>query len=70
MPKSPVYGAGRNHKHKPAGSLNHPAAANVNMHDKKTKLMRCGCCECLDLRGSMINKIHQLQMRNFGDESQ
>lgn len=48
MPKSPVYGMGRNYK-KTAGSR-HAAAANVNMRGKKSKLMRCGCCECIDFR--------------------
>lgn len=28
-------------------------AGNVNMRGKKTKLMRCKCCECVDLRDKL-----------------
>jgi hypothetical protein len=40
--KSPVYGLGRNRKHKPRGSTNHPSAANVNMRGKKLNLCLVG----------------------------
>lgn len=70
MAKSPVYGGGRNKKHKPRGSLNWPAAANVNMRGKKTKSMACYCCECIDLRDKMLLKLHQKEIYNYGDESQ
>ena len=64
MAKSPVYGRGRNRDHKPRGSLNHPAAANINMHGKKTKVDKCWCCVCIDMRDDMIKKIHNKEMRN------
>ena len=64
MAKSPVYGRGRNRNHKPRGSLNHPAAANINMRGKKLMADKCWCCVCIDMRDDMIKKIHIKEMRN------
>jgi hypothetical protein len=64
MAKSPVYGRGRNRNHKPHGAQNHPAAANINMRGRKTKLESCWCCVCIDMRDDMIKKIHAKEMRN------
>jgi hypothetical protein len=51
MAKSPVYGMDRNRKHRGIHkAANHGAAGNVKMHGKKTKLMSCWCCVCLDFR--------------------
>jgi len=62
MAKSPVYGRGRNRDHN-KGPF-HPAAANINMHGKKTKVDKCWCCVCIDMRYDIIKKIHDKEMRN------
>ena len=62
MAKSPVYGRGRNRDHN-KGPF-HPAAANINMHGKKTKVDKCWCCVCIDMRDDMIKKIHNKEMIN------
>ena len=46
MPKSPVA----------------HGAGNVNMKGKKYKLMRCGCCECIDLRDKVLEKEHKKEI--------
>lgn len=69
MAKSPVYGLGRNRKHKPRGSTNHPAAANVNMRGKKSKAMSCWCCECIDMRDKLRAAEHNKEI-NLGADSQ
>lgn len=68
MAKSPVYGMGRNRKHRGIHrAANHPAAANINMRGKKTKTMSCGCCECLDMREKIMYSMHKKEMRNERD---
>jgi predicted ferric reductase len=61
--KSPVYGSGRNRKRN-KGPF-HASAANINMHGKKSKSYDCWCCVCIDMRDSMIKKIHKKEMRNI-----
>ena len=39
-------------------------AGNVKMRGKKTKLMRCKCCECVDMRDKMLYRIHKKEMRD------
>lgn len=66
MAKSPVYGCGRNWKHrKKRNAIFSPAAANVKMKGKKEKLMSCGCCVCIDLRDKMMKKIFLDEMKNI-----
>jgi hypothetical protein len=60
MAKSPIYGLGRNRKHR-QGPL-HAAAANVNMRGKKERMMNCGCCVCLDMRDKITQDIHKKEM--------
>jgi hypothetical protein len=50
MAKSPIYGRGRNRKHRPDRSTFHAAAANINMRGKKSKPDKCWCCICIDFR--------------------
>ena len=64
MPKSQVYGLGRNRKHRPLKSKFHASAANVNMKGKKSRLMGCNCCVCIDLRAQELYKIHRKEMRD------
>jgi hypothetical protein len=65
MAKSPVYGMGRNRKHRGIHrAANHPAAANINMRGKKTKLMSCWCCICIDMREEIQYSIHKKEMRD------
>ena len=68
MAKSPVYGRGRNRKHKPNGSPLHPAAANINMHGKKSGVDKCWCCECIDMREEIVYRIHMKEMRDDRDD--
>lgn len=65
MAKSPVYGAGRNRKHRPSGSAHHPSAANINMRGKKSKSRGCMCCECIDMRDKLLLAQHRKEI-NFG----
>jgi len=51
MPKSPVA----------------YGAGNVNMKGKKYKLMRCGCCWCLNLRDKVLKKEHEKEMKNWSE---
>lgn len=68
MAKSPVYGRGRNLKRrwrdKKTAAPHHPAAANINMRGKKTKLMCCWCCVCIDMRDKILYRIHKKEMRD------
>ncbi len=59
MVKSPIYGAGRNRKHRPKKSPLHASAANVKMRGKKSKLQSCGCCVCLDLRDKVLKEEYK-----------
>lgn len=61
--KSSVYGSGRNRKHRAPRGPFHAASANINMHGKKSKRLSCWCCVCIDMRDSMIKKIHEKEMR-------
>lgn len=68
MAKSPVYGMGRNRKHRGIHrAANHPAAANINLRGKKSKRMSCWCCICIDLRDKIIYNIHKKEMRDERD---
>ena len=67
MAKSPVYGRGRNRKHRAPRSPYHAAAANINMKGKKTKGMSCWCCECIDMREKIVYSIHNKEMRDGKD---
>jgi hypothetical protein len=65
MSKSPVYGLGRNRKHrggKTYGPL-HGGAGNINMRGKKSKHMSCGCCLCFDCRDDLLKKEHYKDMK-------
>jgi hypothetical protein len=68
MAKSPVYGLGRNLKKrwrgKKSAGPHHAAAANINMRGKKTKLMSCLCCVCVDMREKILYNIHKKEMRD------
>lgn len=67
MAKSPVYGMGRNRKHRAPRSPFHAAAANINMRGKKSKQMSCWCCVCVDMRDKIMYSIHQKEMRDERD---
>lgn len=65
MAKSPVYGLGRNWKHRPKRKSKFaPSAANIKMKGKKEKQMSCGCCVCLDLRDKMMRKVFEDEIKN------
>ena len=64
MAKSPVYGMGRNRKHRAQRGPVHAAAANINMRGKKTKRMSCWCCVCVDMRDKIQYNIHTKEMRD------
>ncbi len=64
MPKSPVFGLGRNWKHRPRGGSYAPSAANINLRGKKYKRMGCGCCFCADFREDVVRKEHIREIRN------
>ena len=40
------------------------AVGNVNLKGKKTKLLRCGCCEAVNFKEDELKKIHKKEMRN------
>ena len=67
MAKSPVYGRGRN-RSRNKGPI-HAAAANINMRGKKSKVDRCWCCYCIDMREEIIYRIHKKQMRDDKDDT-
>lgn len=64
MAKSPVYGRGRNRKHRAPGGPFHAAAANINMRSKKSKPDHCRCCVCIDMRDKILHNIHKKEMRD------
>jgi hypothetical protein len=64
MAKSPVYGRGRNRKHRAPGGPFHAAAANINMRGKKSKPDHCWCCICIDMREYILYRIHKKEMRD------
>lgn len=64
MAKSPVYGRGRNRKHRAKGGPFHAAAGNVNMRGKKSKPDHCWCCICLDMREEILYRMHKKEMRD------
>jgi hypothetical protein len=61
--KSPVYGSGRNTKHRSMKGPIHPSAGGVNMKGKKSKRMYCGCCDCYDFRQKLLDKIHKREIQ-------
>ena len=63
IPKSPVFGMGRNKNHRPNGAKFHAAAGSINMHGKKTKRTSCMCCVCVDLRDKILAEIHKHEMK-------
>lgn len=65
--KSPVWGAGRNRKHRAPRGPHHSAAANINMRGKKYVSTSCSCCSCVDMRADYTKKIHQQEMINLED---
>lgn len=67
MAKSPVYGRGRN-RSRNKGPI-HAAAANINMKGKKSKVDRCWCCYCIDMREEMLYSIHKKEMKDDRDDS-
>ena len=38
-------------------------AGQVNMKGRKTRLMRCGCCVCRDLRGGILKRIIRKEVK-------
>lgn len=67
MAKSPVYGRGRNRKRN-KGPV-HAAAANINMRGKKSRVDRCWCCECIDMREKILYNTHKKEMRDERDDT-
>jgi hypothetical protein len=65
MAKSPVYGRGRNRKHRAPRGPFHAAAANINMKGKKSKLDSCWCCACIDFREDIQRKDHKKEITNY-----
>lgn len=66
--KSPVFGRGRNRKHRAKRAKNvpiHAAAANINMRGKKSRADTCWCCICIDMRSDYTKKLHTQEMREF-----
>jgi hypothetical protein len=57
-----VFGRGRNKKHKGGGPVI-GAAANINMRGKKSKVDKCRCCECIDMRDDILLALHKKEMR-------
>lgn len=39
-------------------------AGNANLKGKKTKLLRCGCCEAVNFKEDELKKIHKKEMQN------
>lgn len=71
MAKSPVYGRGRNRKHRAPRSPFHAAAANVNMKGKKSKADHCWCCICIDMRDKIRDEEHRKEIAKYtnGEET-
>lgn len=63
MAKSPVYGRGRNWKHRKGKK--HPAAANINMRGKKSKPDKCWCCICIDFREDIKAREDKREMKSY-----
>jgi hypothetical protein len=68
MAKSPIYGRGRNRKHRAPRGPSHAAAGNINMRGKKIKLDRCQCCSCIDFRNKIREEEHRREMRYRDEE--
>ena len=67
--KSPVYGLGRNWKHRATRNAHFaPSAANINLKGKKDRRMGCGCCYCLDKRDQEAFKTHLQEIREAFNE--
>lgn len=68
MPKSPVYGKGRNLKHRWVGKKtagpHHSAAGGINMKGKKIKAVSCYCCFCIDMRDKVHSKEHRKEIED------
>jgi len=75
MAKSQVYSQGRNYKvrsrRKNTFGPYHASAGNINMHGKKTRLMACRCCVCIDMRDDIHEKEHREEMEKYkkGEET-
>lgn len=72
MAKSPVYGRGRNRKHRGIHrAANHPAAANINMKGKKSEPDHCWCCICIDFRDKIRDEEHRKEINKHmkGEET-
>lgn len=69
MAKSPIYGRGRNRKHRAPKSPLHSSAANINMKGKKSRSDFCWCCVCIDMRDDIIRKQHINEIRSVGREA-
>lgn len=39
-------------------------AGNANLKGKKTKLLRCGCCEAVNFKEDELKKTHKKEMIN------
>lgn len=63
MPKSPIYGRGRNRKRR-KGPF-HATAANISMKGKKSKPDLCWCCVCIDFRDNVRRKEHEKEISNY-----
>lgn len=37
---------------------------NANLKGRKTKRLRCGCCDAVNFKEDVLKKIHQQEMRN------
>ena len=37
---------------------------NVNLKGRKTKRLRCGCCDAINFKEDELKKIHKKEMRN------
>jgi hypothetical protein len=74
MAKSPVYGRGRNTKHRGKRQKNvpiHAAAANINMRGKKSRVDSCWCCVCIDMREDIQDEEHRKEIKKYmkGEET-
>jgi len=64
MAKSHVYGRGRNPKHRPnAFNTERRTGGSIHMRGKKTKLMPCKCCECIDMRDKITYNRHMREIK-------
>ena len=44
-------------------SPRHIKAGNVDLKGKKSHVMNCGCCVCIDLRDKNLNKVLEKEIR-------